>query len=208
MSAQRLLIADEHHVRRGVRLAVEDELEICAEAADSQEAIIEAERTQPDVCVVGWDIPGDGAKTVRGILGVAPATEVIVIGTLASVDDLLAAVYAGAVGYLPADVSAEQLRRVVRAVAAHEASVPRAMVRDLLLELRGAMARRTAGVTDREAEVLKGIGRGDSTNEIARKLEISPVTVRRHVSDLMQKLGVADRAELSQVAERFVGGGN
>ncbi len=82
----------------------------------------------------------------------------------------------------------------MRGVAAQEAAVPRAMVRELILELRTATA--LGGVTEREAQVLGMLRRGHSTAEIAARLQISPVTVRRYISDLVRKLGVDSRAGL------------
>jgi DNA-binding NarL/FixJ family response regulator len=192
----RLLVADYGLVRLGVRLAVHGEAEICAEADDAEGAILEACRAQPDLCLVGWDLPGGALTAVRGILKELPSTAVIVVADSRDVDDLLAAVRAGAVGYVPGDVNSAQLRRVVRAVLAQEASVPRSMVRALLHELYTAARLGAQGVTAREAEVLGMLRRGHSTAQIARRLEISPVTVRRHISELVRKLGVDDRREL------------
>jgi DNA-binding NarL/FixJ family response regulator len=98
-------------------------------------------------------------------------------------------------GYLPGDTSPQGLRRVIRGVLAHEAAVPRSMVRDLVTELQNVTGD-TRGTTKREAEVLTALRRGDSTAEIAGRLGISPVTVRRHISELVRKLGVDDRAAL------------
>jgi DNA-binding NarL/FixJ family response regulator len=187
-------------------MALEEDVEICAEADDAEQAILEAARTQPEVCVVGWETRPDALTTVRGILDVAPNAAVIVLAGSSSVDDLLAAVHAGAIGYVPGDIKPPQLRRVVRAVVAHEAAVPRSMVRELLVGLRAATARRAVGITGREAEVLDMLRHGDSTTEIARRLEISPVTVRRHISDLMHKLGAEDRAALVRIGEEISGG--
>jgi two-component system nitrate/nitrite response regulator NarL len=194
MSQVRVLIADHGLMRLSVRLALEEENEICGEAADVRQAILQAQQLQPDVCIVGWDIAGEGPSAIEGILEAAPRTAVIVLSDRSDVDDLLAAVRAGAVGYLPGSLDEDQLRRVVRGVVANEAAVPRAMVRELIGELR--TARGLGGLTDREAQVLGMVRRGRSTAEIAARLQISPVTVRRYISDLVRKLGVSDRAEL------------
>lgn len=194
MSLVRVLTAHNGLMRLSVRMALEAEAEICAEAADAEAAILEAQRCQPDVCLIGWDIAGQALTAIQGILTVAPRTAVIVLSERSDVDDLLAAVRAGAVGYLPGSLDEEQLRRVVRGVAAEEAAVPRSMVRDLILELRTATA--LGGITEREAQVLGMLRRGHSTAEIAARLQISPVTVRRYISDLMRKLGVESRSEL------------
>jgi DNA-binding NarL/FixJ family response regulator len=197
MSAVRVLIAHHGLMRLSVRMALEGEADICAEAEDAEQAVLLAKRQQPDVCIIGWDIDGDGITAIQGILAVAPRAAVIVLSEKSDVDDLLAAVRAGAVGYLPGSLDADQLRRVVRGVFADEAAVPRAMVRELILELRTATT--LGGLTDREAQVLGMLRRGHSTSGIAARLQISPVTVRRYISDLVRKQGVESRAELINV---------
>ena len=193
----RVLIADYAPTRLGVRLALGGEAHVCAEAADAGMAIAAAHREQPDVSLVGLEIPGGGLTAVRGICEVAPATAVIVLAGVGGVDDLLDAVRAGAVGYVPGgDLNAAQLRRIVRAVVSHEAAVPRSMVLHLLAELRAAEGPAGERLTMREAQVLAMLRRGHSTAVIARGLAISPVTVRRHVSALIRKRGVEDRAAL------------
>lgn len=194
MSTVRVLIAHHGLMRASVRMALGEGTEVCGEAGDSGQAIFEAQRLQPDVCIVGWDVPGGGIAAIHGILSVAPDTSVVVLSDHRDVEDLLAAVRAGAVGYLPGSLDEEQLRRVVRGVAAQEAAVPRAMVRELILELRSATS--MGGVTEREAQVLGMLRRGHTTAQIARRLEISPITVRRYISDLMRKLGVDSREDL------------
>jgi len=190
----RVLVAHHGLMRLSVRMALVDEHEICGEAGDAEQAILLAKQLQPDVCIVGWDIAGEGLIAIQGILGVAPQASVIVLSEKSDVDDLLAAIRAGAVGYLPGSLDEGQLRRVVRGVIANEAAVPRAMVRELIQELRTAAA--LGGITEREAQVLGMLRRGHSTAEIASRLQISPVTVRRYISDLVRKLGVSDRNEL------------
>jgi DNA-binding NarL/FixJ family response regulator len=125
----------------------------------------------------------------------APATRVIVLADDASADTMLDAVRLGAVGFIHSGLSPEQLQKVVGAVVAHEAVLPRSMVLDLLLELRSAGAE-VDGLTGREAQVLGLLRRGHSTATIARRLDIAPVTVRRHISELVRKFGVLDRSEL------------
>jgi DNA-binding NarL/FixJ family response regulator len=192
-----VLIAHHGLMRASVRMALEEGTEVCGEAADAEQAIYEAQRLQPDVCIVGWDLPGGGLAAIHGILSVASDTAVVVLAEQRDVEDLLAAVRAGAVGYLPGSLDKDQLRRVVRGVAAKEAAVPRAMVRELILELRSATS--IGGLTEREAQVLGMLRRGHTTAQIARRLEISPITVRRYISELMRKLGVDSREALVRV---------
>jgi DNA-binding NarL/FixJ family response regulator len=97
---------------------------------------------------------------------------------------------------MPGPIDAERLRTIVRAVAAGEAVVPRGMVLELMLELRAGGGGVDA-LTGRESQVLGMLRRGQSTAAIAARLEITPVTVRRHISELVRKLGVRDRSELA-----------
>jgi DNA-binding NarL/FixJ family response regulator len=197
----RMLIADRAPTRVGIRLALNGEMNICAEADNTQQAIRAAKREQPDLCLVGDDFGGDGLAAVRGICRAAPDSAVVVLAQTYDVDYLLDSVRAGAVGYAPGPLDAERLRRIVRAVAANEAVVPRSMVLELVLELRDR-GRGTNGLTRRESQVLGMLRRGNSTAEIAGRLAIAPVTVRRHISDLVRKLGVEDRAALRGVTAR------
>lgn len=195
----RLLIADNGPTRAGIRLALDGDVEICAEAGNAEQAIRAAMREQPDVCLVGRDLPGDGLSAVRGICRAAPRAAVVVLTEVWDVDDLLDAVRAGAIGYVPDGVNAERLRRIIDAVAAGEAVVPPAMVLELLKELRGNGAGAEV-LTGREAQVLGMLRRGHTTAAIAERLQITPVTVRRHISELVHKLGVRDRSELIAAA--------
>jgi DNA-binding NarL/FixJ family response regulator len=145
---------------------------------------------------VGLEIPGGGIEAVRGICKASPGTAVVVLAGASDVDDLLAAVRAGAVGYVPGGVDAARLRTIVRAVAAQEAAVPPSMVGDLLEELRAPKSSGGETLTSREAQILGMLRRGHSTAAIAERLSISPVTVRRHISEIVRKVGVEDRAHL------------
>lgn len=199
MRRVRVLMADLGPTRIGMRMALEGAVEICAEAGDTESAIRAAMTEQPDICLVGRDLPGDGIAAVRGICRAAPGAAVVVLAEIRDVDDLLAAVRAGAIGYMPDSLDAEGLRRIVGAVIADEAVVPRGMVLELLTELRSTGAGGEV-LTRREVQVLGMLRRGHTTAAIAERLEITPVTVRRHISVLVHKLGVRNRSELVSVA--------
>jgi two-component system nitrate/nitrite response regulator NarL len=193
-----LLIADFGATRLGVRIALaDDEVEICAEADDAAQAVAGAKLGQPDVCLVGSELPGGGMAAVRGIQAEAPGAAIIVLGGMGTASELLMAVRAGAIGYVPGTITREELRRVFQAALAGEAVVPRSMVLALIRELHTSAALVAGDVTSRQAQVLDLLRRGQSPAEIARRLELSPVTVRRHMSDLVRKLGLEDRWALS-----------
>jgi NarL family two-component system response regulator LiaR len=177
---------------------------VCAEADDAEHAIAAAEREQPDVCLLGLEMPGGGVAATRGICGVAPEAAVIVVATSPDFDDLLSCVQAGAVGYVSSDIDTQSLRRVVVAVCNGEATLPRSMELSLVRELQGPRVTDAAGLTTREAQVLGMLRRGRSTGAIAERLGISPVTVRRHISSTMHKAGVEDREALAREAPRPV----
>lgn len=194
----RLLIVDRAPTRAGIRLALNGGVEVCAEADDAEQAIRAAMREQPDLCLVGDHIAGDGLAAIRGVCRAAPGCAVVVLAQAHDADYLLECVRAGAVGYVPGALDAERLNRVVRAAANNEAVVPRSMVLELVLELRGGGSGADA-LTARESQVLGMLRRGHRTADIAERLSIAPVTVRRHISELVRKLGVENRAALTAV---------
>ena len=127
----RLLIAEREATRVGIRMALNGDAEICAEVDDAEQAIRAAMREQPDLCLVGDDLRGSGLAAVRGICRAAPATAVVVLSQSQDVDVLLDYVRAGAVGYIPTALDADRLRRIVHAVAANEAAIPRSIGRSI-----------------------------------------------------------------------------
>ena len=171
----------------------DQEVEICAEADEAAQAIAGATLTQPDFCLVGSELPGGGMAAVRAIHEAVPGAAIIVLAGMGDADELLIAVRAGAIGYLPGSITREQLCRAVQAVLAGEAVVPRSMVRSLIRELHTSAPVAAGDISTRQTQVLALLRRGQSPAEIARRLEISPVTVRRHMSDLVRKLGLENR---------------
>ena len=200
----RLLIADHAATRMGIRMALDGEFDACAEAGDGEQAIRVAKREQPDICLLAREISGDWLGAVGGICRAAPNAGVVVLAQVRDADEMLKAVRAGAIGYVPGVLDAGQLQRIIAAVAANEAVVPRSMVMELLLELR---AGGTGGdsLTGRESQVLGMLRRGHTTATIAKQLEITPVTVRRHISELVHKLGVENRSALTDPSSRWGG---
>ncbi len=191
----KLLIVDNAPIRAGIRMALGSDVTVCGEESEPEQAIRAAKREQPDVALIGREISGDWRATVRGVCRAAPLCAVVVLAQSGDADDMLESVRAGAVGYVPGVLDAERLRRVFRALSGSEAVVPRAMVIELLTELRGAHSS-DHGLTSREAQVLGMLRRGHSTAWIAERLQIAPVTVRRHISELVHKLGVESRSDL------------
>ena len=200
----RVLIAADHlATRTGVRLALAGAAD-CSEAGDTDSAVAAALREQPDVCVVDFDPPGRAIRAAAEIVSKVPRASVVVMTRRIDEEEFIAAVRAGAIGYLPEGVNPARLPYVIRSLMRGEAAVPRALVPRLIDELRGREGRRhldlferkPVELTGREWEVVDLLRKGMSTRSIADLLGISAVTVRRHVSAVHGKLGVNSRAEL------------
>jgi DNA-binding NarL/FixJ family response regulator len=199
----RILVADaDEPTRVGLRAAlIKGGLDIVGEARDAQEALDLAGQTEPELCVLSSTLPGGVLGLMRTLAGRHPGTRLVLLAERPNAEELLAAVLAGAAGYLGRDISPGRLPSVLRGVLEGEVALPRRYTEHLLEELRGRDAERTlvaarTGVrlTDREWEVLRLLADGRTTAEIAMRLEVSQVTVRRHVSTLLRKLALPDRA--------------
>jgi two-component system NarL family response regulator len=199
-----LLAANGSATWTGIRIALnEASIDICGEVDHALDLAPEASRLDPNVCLVDVALPGGGLHSVRELLERRPRVAVIVLTPQVDHDDFLGAMNAGAVGYLPMSIAPARLPTVVRAVLLGELAVPRYLIPVLLDELRARGSRRRlvlpahGGVdfTVREAEVLELLQDSLSTREIADRLQISEVTVRRHLSTALKKLNVQTRRE-------------
>lgn len=177
-----------------------DGIVVCAEAVDADSTVETALRERPDVCIVGLTMSGDPMAAISLIIEQLPQVAVIVLTVSQSRESLVEAVRAGARGYLLQDMNAERIPAAVRGVLSGEAAVPRTLVARLLAEVRTLGEGRTlvgeAGqveLTPREWQVLNLLAARLSTEEIAQRLVVSQVTVRRHISSIVAKLGVPDR---------------
>jgi DNA-binding NarL/FixJ family response regulator len=207
----RVLLAErDGPTRTGIRLALVDAgFDVVAEARERDGAIEAALEHRPDVALVSTDLAGGGIEVTQAIAESVPGTKVIVLSARPNGQELLAAVLAGAVGYLSKEISPERLPQALEGVMRGEVALPRRHTQHLLDALRGRENERTlvtaqanAALTDREWEVLRLLGESASTVQMSQSLGISPVTVRRHVSSLLRKLGVADRAGAAMVLRR------
>jgi DNA-binding NarL/FixJ family response regulator len=188
--------------RFGIRLTLERAgFVIVAESVTADDAAALATASRPDACLIDVGLPGGGIAAARTISARAPQTALVMLSATLTEDDLLAAVSAGASGYLPATIDPERLPVVLRAVLTGETAIPRAMGHRLLEEIRwrrnGASPRDLLGceisLTPRETQILQLTGDDMSTRDIAAWLGISEITVRRHVSAALRKLGAPDR---------------
>jgi DNA-binding NarL/FixJ family response regulator len=200
MSGRVLLAEADTPTRMGLRVALAGGgFDIVGEARDAATAVACVRRHRPDAALVATDLPGDGLLAVRAI---AATVRVVALTPDENGDELLAAVLAGASGYVGKDISQARLPRVVAAVLAGESALPRRHTNDLLEALRGRDVRRSRvlgrmgqEVTERQWEILQLLGEGRSTAEIAGRLGISEVTARRHISSVLPKLGLKHRKD-------------
>jgi DNA-binding NarL/FixJ family response regulator len=203
----RVLIADDHEpTREDVRFALEqdDRFEVCAEASDAPGAVQAALRVRPDVCLLDINMPGSGVAAAHEMRGRLPRTKVVMLTVSRDDRDLFSSLRAGASGYLLKEMDARQLPRALKSVLEGEVALPRALVGRVIEEFRDRSAHRRrplasgaeAQLTSREWQILDLLREERSTAQIAKRLVLSPVTVRTHVNSIMKKLQVRDREDL------------
>jgi len=200
--APTIVLADDHPViRLGVRMALmRGGFQVLAEVADGDQAVDAVLRLHPDVCLLDISMPVNGIEAAARIAEARIATRVVMLTVSDRTEDVIAALRAGAVGFLPKDTHPDRLPAALCGVLKGEAALPRTLVGRVLDEFRGFTAEivhpvRVGDVelTSRESEILRLLHSGHSTIEISDLLSLSPITVRRHISTGVAKLGVADR---------------
>ena len=191
-------------MRAGIRMALaKDEIHVCAEAESVQELVTAGMRHEPDACIVDVHLGGDGFHAAAEMAARAPSVAVVLLVDDDCDEQFLEAIRLGATGYVRRTIAPSALVNVVRAVAKGEPAIPRSLVRALIDDYRDRPARRCISarggrgveLTAREWEVLSLMRDELSTREIADRLRISEVTVRRHISAVVKKLRVESRAE-------------
>ncbi|MDQ0863923.1 response regulator transcription factor [Arthrobacter globiformis] len=207
----RILLADDQTlIRAGFRalLNAEPDMEVVAECGTGRDAVRLAAREHPDVVLMDIRMPEtDGLEATRKIMadqGLA-GTRIIILTTFELDEYIAEAVRAGAAGFLVKDTEPEELLRAVRVVHEGDAllspSVTRRIMAQLALQSRATAAPvLLVNITEREREVLRLVGEGLNNAEIAERLVITPLTAKTHVSRIMTKLLVRDRAQLVVLA--------
>ncbi len=202
----RVMVVDDHAlVRAAIRQAISaSDIEVVAEAATAEDALTIALEPRPDILLLDIDLPGmDGVQLVRELAPRLPGTRIVMLTVSSRDHDLVAAMRNGAAGYLTKDLSPEALLRAVRGAARGDLAMSRRMGARLVTRLVDA-SRHTAGgagdetpglLSEREEEVLRLLADGLTDREISVALGISPRTVESHVSSILHKLGVRNRAE-------------
>jgi DNA-binding NarL/FixJ family response regulator len=203
MEPIRLLVADDHpYFRRGVRALLDalPEIDVVGEAGTGAEAITLAAALQPDVVLMDLQMPDvNGIEATRQILRTSPHIGILVVTMFKDDDSIFAAMRAGARGYLLKGADQAEIVRAITAVAYGEAIFSPAVAHRLMryfADLEPApLPQAFPELTEREHEVLDLIAQGRSNTEVAQTLAISPKTVRNHISNIFDKLQVADRAQ-------------
>ncbi|MBZ3901736.1 response regulator transcription factor [Streptomyces griseiscabiei] len=207
----RVLLADDQAlVRAGFRalLDAQPDIEVAGEAADGEEALRRVRELRPDVVLMDIRMPVlDGLVATRRITGDPDLDRVrVVMLTTFELDEyVFEAIRSGASGFLVKDTEPEELLRAVRAVVEGDALLSPGVTRRLISEFAARSKEPSAlaslaGLTEREREVMALVGIGLTNDEIARRLVVSPLTAKTHVSRAMVKLGARDRAQLVVLA--------
>ena len=194
MTKIKILIADDHTiVRAGIRqlLETQPDLEVIAEVENGRDAVEQTLRLKPAVVLMDLRMPEmDGVQAIAQIKSQRPETNILVLTTYDTDADIVRAVDTGATGYLLKDVPREELFRAVRATAKGETVLASSVAARLMNKVR---AGGDEALSAREIDVLLLVARGATNQEVAESLHISKATVKSHLIQICNKLGVSDR---------------
>ena len=203
----RVLLVDDHAiVRQGLRMFIEmqQDMEVVGEGSNGLEAVEMAAQLNPDVILLDLMMPQmDGIEATQKIMEQAPHARVLILTSFGEDDKVFPAIRAGAQGYLLKDIQPRDLVQAVRETYMGKAQLHPDIARQLMMAVSGEppvknpkpapLSEELKGLTDREREVLEQIARGLTNREIAEQMVISEKTVKTHVSNLLDKLGLEDR---------------
>ena len=204
----RVLIVDDHELfRHGIRmvLAGESDFEVIGEARDGREAIVFAAELRPNVVLMDLRMPGvDGVEATHAICSHDTEVRVVVLTVSDSSADLVAAIEAGASGYLLKELAVDQLPEALRVVCNGGAVISPTMTARLLEHVRhGSAGDQPRGrLTAREREIVGHLVAGRSNREIAESVGVAENTVKNHLRAILEKLGARSRTEAAAVARR------
>ncbi len=207
-SVKVLLVDDDALVRAGLRLILSsaDDIDVVGESDDGAGAVAAVRKHRPDVVLMDIRMPRmDGITATAALRALDPAPQVVVLTTFQADEHVVAALRAGASGFLVKDTPPGDILSAIRLVAAGDAIVSPSVTRTLLShfaptgtsERQHAASQALVALTDREREVATAVGAGASNAEIARMLFMSEATVKAHVSRLLSRLGVSNRVQIA-----------
>lgn len=202
-----LLVEDEAIVREGIAaiLGYQEEIEITGQAKDGIEAVELAVKTKPDVILLDLQMPRqDGLTTIPILKEKLPTTHILVLTSFADSDRVYQAIKCGAVGYMLKDATPTQLMQGIRDVAEGQATLYPSIAMRVIRELNdpGELMLSTEPLTPRELETLRLISSGLSNQEIGDKLFVQERTVAKYVSNILDKLHLANRTQAALYAVR------
>jgi len=214
MSSQtkhRIAVVDDHPLyREGVVLTLSRDpaFEIVGEVGTADQAVRVAEETSPDIMLLDIGLPGGDIEVIARVLRVSPATKVLMLTGSEIEEHVSTALESGARGYVLKGVGAQELARVVHAIASGETYVTPGLAARLLTQMKSRKAAApqsgTVGLTQREEQILQCVADGRTNKEIAKLLNISDKTVKHYMTSIMHKLQVRNRVEAALIVGRRV----
>jgi DNA-binding NarL/FixJ family response regulator len=203
----RVLLSDQHAlVRAGIRALVEriGQVEVIAEASDSQQTLALIKELQPDVVLLDVPTPGlNGLKLLREVVGKFPQVRVIVLTQHENEEQAVQVLRSGAAGFITKSAASAELELAIRAVARGENYLASELSKHAILKYLEDPRAFLSELTARQCEVLTMIAEGNTTKETARRLNISVKTVETHRAQIMQRLDIYDIAGLVRYALRM-----
>ena len=196
----KVMIVDDHFVVRSglvASLELEDDITVVAEAENGESVLELYQKAKPDVVLMDLQLPGwNGIETTERLLEGDPQARVLIFSTFARDDEIQVALVSGALGYLQKTAGRDELIFALRRIATGESYLPAG------LATRLAGLKLGPAITLREREILALVAKGRANKEIAAELSIADDTVKRHISNVLQKLDVSDRAQATAEAIR------
>jgi len=207
----RILLVDDHEVVLvGLRslLDSEEDMVVVGDATDGDSAVRSAARLQPDVVVMDVRLgPKDGIEACREIKAAHPAIAVLILTSFASDEAVVAALVAGASGFLVKNTGRSEILRAIRVLSTGQSmldpTVTKRVIERLVSSVGDSTPSEFAELSAREREVLQRLAQGDTNRQIAEHLVISEATARHHVSNVLEKLGLSRRSEAAALAARL-----
>jgi NarL family two-component system response regulator LiaR len=202
-----LVVDDQVLVREGIVtiLSFQPDVEVVGQAGDGIEAVELARQTKPEVVILDMKMPNqDGLATIPKLKALNPAIRILILTSFADSDRVYQAIKAGALGYLLKDTTRAQLMQSIHDVANGQASIDSSMARRVIHEFdhRAETTGLVEALTQRESETLRLIARGLSNQEIATTLVVHERTIAKYVSNILNKLQVANRTQAALYAIR------